>query len=212
MRVGVCALLALVAGCGHHAPPPTTSAAPTAPAAYADTTAAWAGLHHRADSTTAIATAPSKPDTAAQKPDTASQWMAANLAIGDGVFIVRARYGGMVYVGAGNATQTATMQLDAGAIDDFVGEVRDWLPPRKPRKDAPPPVVQESKSGRAISFGRRIYGGQAHYRFFFADDRGGGFSLPATLTETRAMLAGLARGAALAREAQPRQQSGQRAP
>lgn len=139
--------------------------------------------------------------------------MAANLAIGDdGVFIVRAHYGGMVYVGAGNATQTVTMQLDAGAIEDFIGEVRDWLPPKKAKKDAPPPVVQEQKSGRAISFGRRIYGGQAHYRFFFADDRGGGFSLPATLTETRAMLNGLARGAALAHEAQPSQQPATKAP
>ena len=130
--------------------------------------------------------------------------MAANLAIGDdGVFIVRAHYGGRVYVGAGNATQTVTLQVDAGAVEDFVNETRDWLPPKKPRRDAPPPVLEEPKSGRAMSFGRHIYGGQPHYRFFFSNDRAGGFSLSATLTETRAMLNGLARGVKLAREAQP---------
>lgn len=191
----------------HHAPPPSTAATPSGPAVYSDTTAAWAGLHARADSarhdTAQTAATPAKPDSASAA--SANSWMAANLAIGDdGVFVVRAHYGGRVYVGAGNATQTITMQLDAGAIDDFVAETRDWLPPKKPRRDAPPPVLQEAKSGRAISFGRHIYGGQPHYRFFFSDDRGGGFSLQATLTEARAMLNGLARGATLAREAQPR--------
>lgn len=193
-------VVALVA-CGHHAPPPitgaTTAAAPSAPAAYADTAAAWAGLHARSDS----ARVRVRPDSS--PPDTTSQWQAANLAIGDGVFIVRAHFGGRVYVGAGDATQTMTMQVDADAVDDFVAETRTWLPPKKPRRNAPPPVLEEPKSGRTMSFGRHIYGGEAHYRFFFSDDRAGGFSLPATLTETRAMLAGLARGAALAREAQP---------
>jgi hypothetical protein len=197
--------LALVLACGHHAPTPTTeptTATPATPAAYGDTTAAWAGLRHRSDSAIQTTAAPSKADSASEA--SANNWMAASLAIGDGVFIVRAHYGGRVYVGAGNATQTMTMQVDAGAVDDFVAEARDWLPPKKPRRDAPPPVLQEPKSGRAMSFGRHIYGGQPHYRFFFSDDRAGGFSLPATLTETRAILAGLARGAALAREAQPR--------
>jgi hypothetical protein len=129
--------------------------------------------------------------------------MAASLAIGDGVFIVRAHYGGRVYVGAGDATQTMTMQVDADAVDDFVTETRAFLPPRKPRRDTPPPVLEEPKSGRTMSFGRHVNGGLTRYRFFFSDDRAGGFSLPATLTETRAMLAGLTRGAALAREAQP---------
>jgi hypothetical protein len=128
--------------------------------------------------------------------------MAANLAIGDGVFIVRAHYGGRVYVGAGDATQTMTMQVDADAVDDFVRETRAFLPPRKPHRDAPPPVLEEPKSGRTMSFGRHVYAGEARYRFFFSDDRAGGFSLPATLTETRAILAGLTRGAALTREAQ----------
>jgi len=134
--------------------------------------------------------------------------MAANLAIGDGVFIVRAHYGGRVYVGAGDATQTMTLQVDADAVDDFVAEIRTFLPPKKPRRDAPPPVLEEPKSGRTMSFGRHVYAGEARYRFFFSDDRAGGFSLPATLTETRAILAGLARGAALTREAQ----SGKKAP
>jgi hypothetical protein len=127
---------------------------------------------------------------------------AANLAIGDGVFIVRAHYGGRVYVGAGDATQTMTLQVDADAVDDFVAETRAMLPPRKPRRDKPPPVLEEPKSGRTMSFGRHVAGGQAAYRFFFSDDRLGGFSLPATLTETKAILAGLTRGAALARQAQ----------
>ncbi|HTA75085.1 MAG TPA: hypothetical protein VK733_12455 [Gemmatimonadaceae bacterium] len=144
----------------------------------------------------ATAATPSKPDTSA------GSWMAANLAIGDGVFIVRAHYGGRVYVGAGDATQTMTMQVDADAVDDFVRETRAFLPPKKPHRDAPPPVLEEPKSGRTLSFGRHVYAGEARYRFFFSDDRAGGFSLPATLTETRAILAGLTRGAALTREAQ----------
>ena len=200
MRVAAVVSLALVVACSHHAPPPTTTVgAPAAPPKYEDSVAAWAGLHARSD------TARTHGDTVqpAAATSDSSEWQAASLAIGDGVFIVRAHYGGTVYVGAGDATKTMTMQVDAGAVDDFVAETRDWLPPKKPRRDAPPPVLEEPKSGRTMSFGRHIYGGQAHYRFFFSDDRAGGFSLPATLTETRAMLAGLARGAALARSAQP---------
>ena len=202
MRFAAVALLLGSAACGHHAPPPAQAPTITvaAPPKYEDTTAAWAGLHHRADSGRVRA------DSAAQPPaptDTVAQWQAANLAIGDGVFLVRAHYGGRVYVGAGDASQTMTMQVDADAVNDFVTEVRTWLPPKKPRHNAPPPVLEEPKSGRTMSFGRHITGGEAHYRFFFSDDRAGGFSLPATLTETRAMLAGLARGAAMAREAQP---------
>jgi hypothetical protein len=199
------ALSCILLGCAHHAPPPTTATAPSAPAVYQDTAAAWAGLHAKPDTTqpaAATAAPPSKPDTSA------SNWMAANLAIGDGVFIVRAQYGGRVYVGAGDATQTMTMQVDADAVDDFVRETRAFLPPKKPRRDAPPPVLEEPKSGRTMSFGRHVYAGEARYRFFFSDDRAGGFSLPATLTETRAILAGLTRGAALTREAQ----SGKKAP
>ena len=101
------ALIVAAASCSHHAPPPTTTAtAPSAPAAYQDTAAAWAGLHPRPDSgrmhpdsgrihpdstvKPAAATAappPSKPDSGST-----NTWMAANLAIGDGVFIVRAHY------------------------------------------------------------------------------------------------------------------------
>ena len=201
-------------GCSHHAPPPTTAAAPAAPAVYQDTAAAWAGLHPRpdtarirSDSATHAAAPgqagsapPNKPDSA--NAASANTWNAANLAIGDGVFIVRAHYGGRVYVGVGNATQTMTMQVDADAVDDFVREIRTFLPPKKPRRDAPPPVLEEPKSGRTMSFGRHVYSGQTRYRFFFSDDRAGGFSLPATLTETRAILSGLTRGAELAREAQ----------
>jgi hypothetical protein len=207
MRFTRAAWVVVLAACGHHTPPPTTAptsaAAPAAPAAYEDTAAAWAGLRHRSDSAGQPAAAAASTAATPSRPDTASQWQAANLAIGDGVFIVRAHYGGRVYVGAGDATQTMTMQVDADAVDDFVAETRTWLPPKKPRRNAPPPVLEEPKSGRTMSFGRHIYAGEAHYRFFFSDDRAGGFSLPATLTETRAMLAGLARGAALAREAQP---------
>jgi hypothetical protein len=203
MKRAATVLLALAA-C-HHAPPPQTitEAAPSAPPTYQDTTAAWAGVHRRPDTTTA------KPDTT--HADTAQQWMAANLAIGDGVFIVRAHYGGRVYVGAGDATQTMTLQVDADAVNDFVNETRAFLPPKKPRRNAPQPVLEEPKSGRTMSFGRHVYAGQASYRFFFSDDRLGGFSLPATLTEARAILAGLTRGAAMAREAQTGQ-TGKKSP
>jgi hypothetical protein len=209
-RLSALAVLGVLVGCAHHAPPPTTAAAPSAPAVYQDTAAAWAGLHPRPDTAPHPATpsqsavvAPSTPDSASTA--NANTWMAANLAIGEGVFIVRSHYGGRVYVGAGNATQTMTLQVDADAIDDFIAETRAFLPPKKPRRDAPPPVLEEPKSGRTMSFGRHVYGGEARYRFFFSDDRAGGFSLPATLTETRAILAGLARGAAMARQAQPSQ-------
>jgi hypothetical protein len=185
-------LLLALAACHHTPPPQPVVMAPSAPPTYQDTTAAWAGIHHR-DSTVA------QPAVA---PDTTQQWVAANLAIGEGVFIVRAHYGGRVYVGAGDASQAMTLQVDADAVDDFVNETRGFLPPKKPRRDAPQPVLEEPKSGRTMSFGRHVYGGQARYRFFFSDDRLGGFSLPATLTEARAILAGLTRGAAMAREAQ----------
>jgi hypothetical protein len=182
----------------HHAPPqqtPTTVSAPSAPANYQDTAAAWAGVGTRKDTAKVV-----KVDSASAA--SANGWQAANLAIGNGVFLVRAHYGGRVYVGAGDATQTMTLQVDADAVDDFVNETRAFLPPKKPKRDAPPPVLEEPKSGRTMSFGRHVSEGQSRYRFFFSDDRLGGFSLPATLTETRAILAGLTRGAALAREAQ----------
>lgn len=193
-------VLAAVVAC-HHAPTPqpvptTTAAAPSAPADYQDTAAKWAGVKPRQDSARSTAVAPPVADS------TNAEWQAASLAIGDGVFIVRAHYGGRVYIGAGDATQTMTLMVDADAVDDFVAEIRTFLPPKKPRRDQPPPALEEPKSGRTMSFGRHITGGQAHYRFFFSDDRQGGFSLPATLTETKAMLAGLSRGATLARQAQ----------
>ncbi len=199
-EVAIFVLTAAVAAC-HHAPPPqpapATVAAPSAPADYQDTAAKWAGLKPRPDSATSTGSvAPAVPDS------TNAEWQAASLAIGDGVFIVRAHYGGRVYIGAGDATQTMTLVVDADAVNDFVAETRVWLPPKKPRRDQPPPALEEPKSGRTMSFGRHFAGGQAHYRFFFSDDRQGGFSLPATLTETKAILAGLTRGAALARQVQ----------
>jgi hypothetical protein len=199
-------LLVLIVAFGcHHAPPPQTqpetqtAAAPPAPATYQDTAAAWAGVQPHKD--TAVAAGTIAPHDSASG-NAEKEWQAANLAIGDGVFIVRAHYGGRVYVGAGDATQTMTLMVDADAVDDFVNETRAFLPPKKPGRDAPPPVLEEPRSGRTMSFGRHVYSGQARYRFFFSDDRLGGFSLPATLTETRAILAGLKRGATLAREAQ----------
>jgi hypothetical protein len=216
MHRGVIGVLVALAAC-HHAPPPapspqTAAAAPPGPAVYQDTTAAWAGVHPRTDTVTSAGKL--APDTAGavsgtqQKAGSAEQeWSAANLAIGDGVFIVRAHYGGRVYVGAGDATQTMTLQVDADAVDDFVRETRAFLPPKKPGRDTPPPVLEEPRSGRTMSFGRHVAAGQARYRFFFSDDRLGGFSLPATLIETRAILAGLTRGAAMARAAQADQKT-----
>jgi hypothetical protein len=215
-RVLVITGLAAAVACHHAppaAPPPQTAAAPPGPAVWQDTTAKWAGVHPRTDTTTSTgAVAPKDTASAAsgaeQKASGAEEaWAAANLAIGDGVFIVRAHYGGRVYVGAGDATQTMTLQVDADAVDDFVRETRAFLPPKKPGRDTPPPVLEEPRSGRTMSFGRHISAGQARYRFFFSDDRLGGFSLPATLTETRAILAGLTRGAAMARDAQSHSQA-----
>ena len=58
------------------------------------------------------------------------------------------------------------------------------------------------RSARGASSEAYTIGGRSLAEASIAGKRAGGFSLPATLTETRAILAGLTRGAALAREAQ----------
>ncbi len=177
MRPGtLLATIVCVAAC-HKAPP----AAPPAPAAAPDTVAAV--------------------DSA--RPAPIQEWTAGNLAIGNGVFVVRGRPGGRVYIGAGNDKQTITLLVDADAVTDFVAELNGRLPPHKAKANAPPVVLEEPVSGRTMSFGRHVANGASRYRFFFSDEREGSFSLPATLTETKAILGALTRGVQLARQAPP---------
>lgn len=122
--------------------------------------------------------------------------------IGDGVVVVRARYGGRVYVGAGTSTRTIALTFDADQIDQFVSDARAILPPRQPGNH-PTPVMQEKASDRSMSFSRVGKGAKATYHFYFADEQLQGFMLPSTVTEAKALLAALVRGAIVAHEATP---------
>jgi hypothetical protein len=177
-RAVACLSLVAIAACQHHAPAP-----PPAPAA--DTTAA------------AAPPPPPAPDT------TARGWTAGNLAVGTGVVIVRARYGGRVFVGAGTADHTIALTFAASDVEQFVADARTLLPPHALPK-APTPVLTEPGSTRAMSFSRVRQGKATTYHFYFADESLHGFPLPATVVETKAVLGALARGAAIAREATPK--------
>jgi hypothetical protein len=150
-----------------------------------------------------VPTAPPPPATPA--PDTTSTrgWTAGNLAIGDGVVIVRARYGGRVFVGAGTATNTIALTFTAADVEQFVAEARTLLPPH-PVIDQPTPIVTEPGSSRAMSLSRVGRGKKTTFHFYFADEALRGFPLPATVIEAKAVLAAMARGAAIAREATPK--------
>jgi hypothetical protein len=155
------------------------------------------GPHVAAD-TTAEAPHPPAPDTTVQG------WHAGNLAVGAGVMIIRARYGGRVYVGAGDATHTIALTFNANDVDQFVLDARALLPPN-PTTNAPTPVLTEPGSSRALSFARVRHRGQpTTYHFYFADESLHGFPLPATLVESKAVLTALARGARIAHEATPK--------
>jgi hypothetical protein len=168
-------------GCQHRAPTP----APT-PALPADTTAAAA------------------PPPAAPAPDTTARgWTAGNIAVGTGVVIVRARYGGRVFLGAGTADHTIALTFTAADVDQFVADARTLLPPHAAAK-APTPVLTEPGSTRAMSFSRVRQGKATTYHFYFADESLHGFPLPATAIEAKAVLGALTRGATIAREATPR--------
>jgi hypothetical protein len=156
-------------------------------------------LAPRPDSVTA-----GPPPPATPAPDTTARgWTAGNLAIGDGVVIVRARYGGRVFVGAGTATNTIALTFTADDVEQFVADARSLLPPR-PVINQPTPVVTEPGSGRAMSLSRVGRGKKTTYHFYFADEALRGFPLPATVIEAKAVLAAMARGAAIAREATPK--------
>jgi hypothetical protein len=118
--------------------------------------------------------------------------------------IIRPRYGGRVYVGAGDATHTIALTFDANDVDQFVLDARALLPPT-PAAKAPTPILTEPGSSRAMSFTRlRQRGKPTTYHFYFADESLRGFPLPATLVESRAVLTALARGARIAHEATPK--------
>lgn len=147
-----------------------------------------------------IAQAPPAP-----APDTGVKgWTAGNLTVGDGVMIIRARYGGRVFVGAGDATHTIALTFTAEDIDEFVLAARALLPPH-PATKAPTPLVTEPGSNRAMSFTRVHHRGEpTTYHFYFADETLHGFPLPATLVESKAVLTALAHGAQIAHEATPK--------
>jgi hypothetical protein len=149
------------------------------------------------DSTTAADTTP-KPDTTTQR-----GWTAGNLAVGTGVVVVRARYGGRVFVGAGTADHTIALTFTAPDVEQFVTDARALLPPHAVTNQ-PTPVVTETGSSRAMSLSRVGRGTKTTYHFYFADEALHGFPLPTTVVEAKAVLAALARGAAIAREATPK--------
>jgi len=154
--------------------------------------------HHAAP-----APAPAPPAPVSAAPDTTVRgWTVGNLAVGTAVVVVRARYGGRVYLGVGTATATMALTFTAADVDRFVADARALLAARTPGRQ-PVPSLAEPGSGRAMSFSRVRHAGASTYHFFFADETLRGFPLPATVVEARAVLSALARGAATAREATP---------
>jgi hypothetical protein len=136
-------------------------------------------------------------------PDTVQKgWTAGNLVIGDGVVVVRARYGGRVFVGVGTASRTIAFTFDADQVDQFVDDVRAMLPPHR-STGHPTPILQEKESSRAMSFARVGKGANATYHFYFADEQLQGFAVPSTVAEAKGLLAALVRGAIVAHEATP---------
>jgi hypothetical protein len=123
----------------------------------------------------------------------------ANLIVGDGVMVVKAGPGKLVYVGvAGADTRTVTLTFDAGAVDDFVADAQTLIA-RGTRPLAPHaadrPEIQESESTRALSLTRhmdRVGGAQAlSYHVFVSDDKLGGFTLVTTPVEIRSIMLAL---------------------
>jgi hypothetical protein len=127
----------------------------------------------------------------------------ANLIVGDGVMVVRAGPGKLVYVGvAGADTRTVTLTFDAGALDDFVADAQTLIA-RGTRPLAPHasdrPEIEESESTRALSLTRpmdRVGGVQVlSYHVFVSDDKLGGFTLVTTPIELRSIILALHRAA-----------------
>jgi hypothetical protein len=183
-RITLALACVAIVGCQHQAPKPAPQPAP-APAP---------------DTTAATPTQPA-PDT------TVHGWSAGNLAVGNAVMIIRARYGGRVYVGAGDSSHTIALTFDANDVDQFVQDARALLPPH-PVTNEPAPILTEPGSSRALSFSRIHHGKTTTYHFYFADEALRGFPIPATLVESKAVLTALARGAQIAHEATPKPDSG----
>jgi hypothetical protein len=170
------------------------------------------GCQHKAPAPAPAPALAPTPDTTAATPQPAPDtgvrgWSAGNLTVGNAAIIIRARYGGRVYVGAGDANHTIALTFDASAVDEFVLEARTLLPPH-PATDQPTPIVAEQGSTRAMSFSRIRHGKTTAYHFYFADEALRGFPVPATLPECKAILTALARGAQIAHEATPKPDSG----
>jgi hypothetical protein len=127
----------------------------------------------------------------------------ANLIVGDGVMVVKAGPGKLVYVGvAGADTRTVTLTFGAGAVDDFVADAQTLIA-RGTRPLAPHasdrPEIEESESARALSLTRhmeRVRGVQIlSYHVFVSDDKLGGFTLVTTPAEIRSIILALHRAA-----------------
>jgi hypothetical protein len=148
--------------------------------------------------------------SAAVSPAAAQVQPIANLIVGDGVMVVKAGPQKQVYVGAAGAdTHTVTLTLDAGAVDDFVGDAQALVARgtrRLPLHTSERPEIEESASPRALSVTRhveRAHGTQTlSYHVFVSDDKLGGFTIVTTPAEMRSILLALHR-AALAASAPP---------
>jgi hypothetical protein len=127
----------------------------------------------------------------------------ANLIVGDGVMVVKAGPQKQVYVGAAGAdTHTVTLTLDAGAVDDFVGDAQALVARGTrplPLHASERPEIEESASPRALSVTRhveRAHGTQTlSYHVFVSDDKLGGFTIVTTPAEMRSILLALHRAA-----------------
>lgn len=126
----------------------------------------------------------------------------ANLVVCDAVVAVQAATDKQVNIGIGTDTQTSTITASAAAVDQFVAETEALvrlgarpIPPQTPDR----PELQDGTTGRALSVTRHIER-QKHttvvtFHFFVSDPRLTGYVVPATVTETKAVLLALHRAA-----------------
>ena len=146
---------------------------------------------------------PTQPATAPARPIIEP---VADLVVGDGVMVIKAGTGKLVYIGIGSATTTSTVTVPASAVDEFVAETQTIVrlgTRRLPTQVLDRPVLEEGTTGRALSVTRHIERPQrpraarpsVEYHFFVSDEHLRGFTIPATPVETKAVLLALHRAA-----------------
>ena len=113
------------------------------------------------------------------------------LPIGDGVVRVEARAYGRVAVVASEPQQMA-LEFAPASVSEFVAESSRLLARRRPRRERSNVrralLDEVGGDGGALSFSRRVTGQRVIYRFFFADNAGGGFPITVGPAHARALL------------------------